>query len=231
LTRNRKIPDQLTVEFKEAQKMKSAFEDIPYSLGQTHVRRERQSMLNEPHIEPLTNFVQLRRSELGPGVGVPYFDPMDGGVEAKVLTVLETPGPKAVGTNFVSQNNPDPTAKNVFQALREEGIRREKVVLWNIVPWNLSTPFENQNAHDQEVWRGLPYLKRVIRLLPRLTDIVLCGGKAGIVRHELESSNTVRIWSIPHFSRQAYGNRGYPHLRAKCHSTLREISARMASAI
>jgi uracil-DNA glycosylase len=67
----------------------------------------RAAKLTEPHVAPLTAFVEALRAEMGPGVGLPHFDPLDGGVEAEVLYLLEAPGPRAVESGFISRNNPD----------------------------------------------------------------------------------------------------------------------------
>ena len=69
--------------------------------------------------------------------GVPYFDPLDGGIDAECLFILEGPGPKAVATRFVSRNNPDETAKNWHNLNEEARIDRRRTAIWNIVPWYL----------------------------------------------------------------------------------------------
>jgi hypothetical protein len=81
----------------------------------------RRAMLDLPHIAPLHIFVQSLRFE-GRGV-VPDFDPLDGGVAAKVLFLMEKPGPMTddtarsgrVGSGFISRDNDDPTAEAIWR--------------------------------------------------------------------------------------------------------------------
>ena len=94
--------------------MSHAYTDRPKSLGLPEVRAHRLAMIYDAHIAPLTNFIeQVRRTE-ALGKEIPYFDPLDGGIHAKALIVFEAPGPKAVKSGFISRNNPDEFAKNVF---------------------------------------------------------------------------------------------------------------------
>jgi hypothetical protein len=60
---------------------------------------------------PLTALVETIRSETGRRENVPHFDPADGGSKARCLSLLEAPSRNAVGSGFVSRNNPDDTAK------------------------------------------------------------------------------------------------------------------------
>ncbi|HET6962909.1 MAG TPA: hypothetical protein VFJ27_10445, partial [Terriglobia bacterium] len=85
-------------------------EDVPKSLGDPNHRAARIARLQEPHVRPLTSFVDTIRDETGYGTAIPYFDPADGGVRALCLFLLEAPGPKAVRRGFISRNNPDETA-------------------------------------------------------------------------------------------------------------------------
>ncbi len=70
---------------------------------------------------------------------VPHFDPLDGGINARVLFLLEAPGAKAVASGFVSRNNPDETARNFFDLNMAAGIARRDTVCWNVVPWYIGT--------------------------------------------------------------------------------------------
>ena len=167
-------------------------EDKPKGLKSEEHRDNRLAMLSEPHIAPLTRFVEELKKELSPGIGVPYFDPLDGGITARLLLVLETPGPKAVGTNFVSRNNPDKTARNTLNILENAGIKRRDTVLWNVTPWNLSSKEKNKNASMSETRRGIPYLLRLIRLLPNLEAIVLCGNPAKKAAQDIRTSTSLR---------------------------------------
>ncbi len=97
-------------------------------------------MIEEPHVKPLTDFVRELREARGGG-SVPFFDPTEAGIEARILMLFENPGRKAdaaQGSGFISPDNNDQTANNMWHFLRDAGIRRRTdVVAWNIVPWYL----------------------------------------------------------------------------------------------
>src|SRR3954468_22227148 len=103
-------------------------DDFPRSLRSLDVRKRRQVMLQEAHMKPLIAYVAALRTR---GLGqVLDFDPLDGGVDAKVLFLFEKPGPmtaetagkKKQGSGFISRNNDDPTAKATFDFMNEAGI-------------------------------------------------------------------------------------------------------------
>ena len=149
-------------------------DDRPKSLKDRSECARRLGRLREPHIERLTSFVESLRVERGPGFIVPDFDPEDGGVNAKILFLLETPGKKAVESGFVSRNNPDDTAKNFFVLNERAGIPRSLTVSWNIVPWYV--PRGEVRLND--IGAGMQYLERLLGLLPRLSVCVLIGNSA-----------------------------------------------------
>src|SRR5688572_7487738 len=104
--------------------------DQPRTLKSSLERQRRKQMLNLPHVAPLTNFArELRDSKVG---AVPDFDPLDGGIQARALFLLEKPGPKAFESGFISRNNDDPTAENTFRFMQEAQISRQDVCIWNV---------------------------------------------------------------------------------------------------
>lgn len=142
-------------------------------------------MLNEPHMTSLASFVlKLRENQFGV---VPDFDPMDGGAEAKVLFLMEKPGPMAAASGFISRNNDDPTAENTFKFMIEAGLSRNKTCIWNAIPgWNGERHITRQE-HD----RGLEHLHELIALMTRLRAVVLVGRKAQAFRSALETTKLV----------------------------------------
>lgn len=74
---------------------------------------------------------------------VPDFDPLDGGIAAEVLFLMEKPGPRTdntgakghAGSGFISRDNDDPTAEAILRFMEEAGIARKRSILWNTVPW------------------------------------------------------------------------------------------------
>lgn len=105
---------------------------------------------------------------------VPDFDPLDGGTAAKVLLLLEKPGPRAFESGFISRNNNDQTAENTFEFLLASGLERRDACLWNVIPfWNGTT-----KVSPQELQLGVQCLAGLFAMLPLLRVIILVGRKA-----------------------------------------------------
>ncbi|MHA1525135.1 MAG: uracil-DNA glycosylase [Alphaproteobacteria bacterium] len=191
--------------------IKMNFQDEPKSLGIKEVRTARFSLLCEEHIFPLTHFVEQERAELGFQDKIPYFDPLDGGARAKVLFVLEAPGAKAVASGFISRNNPDETAKNMFCLLNEAGFERDETVLWNIVPWYIGSGQKIRPANGMDIQDGMQYLSKLINLLSDLQSLVLVGKKAAKAKNELAELISLPIFETYHpsplFVNKKPGNR------------------------
>jgi len=193
--------------------------DEPKCLREETECAARRELLHGPTMRELTAFVQAIRSEVPEG-DVPDFDPLDGGVDAECLFLLEAPGPRAVKSGFVSRNNPDETAKNWHVLNGEVGINRRRTITWNIVPWYIGKDSRIRPAKAADIKLGLPYLQQLILLLPKLRLVVLVGRKAG------HAEASVRQWApgldimeIPHpspsFVNRAPGNRGLVRKRLK----------------
>ena len=122
---------------------------------------------------------ELRRD--WPDRGIPGFDPKDGGSAAKVLFLLEAPGPRALDSNFVSRDNNDQTAAN-FKALQAEAkIERAETALWNVVPWYIGNADRTKirPARVSDLREADAQLVKLLHLLrPALRAVVLVGRKA-----------------------------------------------------
>ena len=151
-------------------------DDYPRSMREEGVRLRRRAMLTEPHVAPLTRFAQQLRDSSS--FEVPDFDPLDGGVNARALFLLEKPGPRVSvlsgGSGFISRNNDDPSAEATFGFMDEAGIPRKATVSWNVVPWWNGTI----DLTDAELEEGAASLVGLIALLPRLRVVVLVGQSA-----------------------------------------------------
>lgn len=155
--------------------------DQPRALRSREARESRRAMLDLPHVAPLTAYAVELRSR---GVGtVPDFDPLDGGIAAKVLFLFEKPGPMTdahappglrMGSGFVSRDNDDPTAEATFRFMRQAGVPRTMAVLWNAVPWWNGTT----RLSSEELTAGADAASVLLSLLPDLRAIVLVGAKA-----------------------------------------------------
>jgi uracil-DNA glycosylase len=184
--------------------------DTPKLLGDSGAKAERVGLLREPHIAPLTDYVEKLRIEAGPGAEIPYFDPWDGGIEAVALFLLEAPGAKAVSSGFISRNNPDETAKNMFQLCQAAGIGRKATVLWNVVPWYIGDGKKIRAATPADLENGLKPLPRLLELLPQVKTIVLVGRKAEKARPQI-CKMKYQVFVSPHpsplYVNNAPGNR------------------------
>lgn len=147
-------------------------------------RRMKQAMFREEtfrrryegDVESVNRFVDELRVTHGEG-NVPYVDPDCGGVNAQVLFLYQDPGPKASGpsnaSGFLSLENDDPSADNLYHLLQEADLPWKVCVPWNAVPWYI-----NRAGRAHELIEALPSLHRVRGLLPRLSEVALMGNSA-----------------------------------------------------
>lgn len=197
--------------------------NTPKSLGSAAHRAQRLAELQQPHIRELTAFVERIRVERACGDAVPYFDPADGGSTAECLYVLEAPGPKAVRSGFISRNNPDETAKNWLTLNAEAGLDRKRTVICNIVPWYIGSNGKIRAASSADISAGWPYLLELVDMLPRLSVVVLVGGKAQQIGPRLRSARpSLRQMACPHPS-PMFVNRK-PENRGILLSSLKEVA-------
>lgn len=147
------------------------------SLDAVVSRREKLSL---SHIAPLRDFVlHLRAENRG---AVPDFDPLDGGIDAQVLFLMEKPGPMTdhtaiagrVGSGFISRDNDDPTAEATLRFMEAAQIDRRTSVIWNTVPWWNGTRRISPDEHRA----GIGQLESLFDLLPKLRVVVGVGAKA-----------------------------------------------------
>jgi hypothetical protein len=133
-------------------------------------------------VVPLNQWVEGLRQRLGDGA-VPWFDPDDGGIHARILWLLEAPGPKATefrgGSGFVSCDNNDSTAQNTWETRVEAGVARHLVVHWNVVPYYLGDGQRIKAATDDDLSATGALLSEMLALLPELRCVIL-GGEAAI---------------------------------------------------
>lgn len=163
------------------------------------VRERRRAMLDIPQMCPLLAFVaDLRRR---PGVEVPDFDPLDGGVDAKLLFLFEKPGPmtegggagRRIGSGFISRNNDDATAEATWHFMEQAGIPRRRTLTWNVIPWWNGTI----DIDPKELADGLQATTQLIGLLPSLRSVILVGRKAERAAPFLTAAG-LRVAASPH---------------------------------
>src|SRR5258708_31328935 len=135
----------------------------------------RERLLSAAHVLPLMDLVRALRAQ---GYQVPNVDPYDGGIYAQALFLLESPGPQAVGTQFISRDNPDPSAKNMSRSLDQAGFKRSQTFLWNVVPYCVSTLEQKRNATPAQVRCAAADTQLFIDCLRELKVVIFCGRRA-----------------------------------------------------
>lgn len=155
-------------------------EDRAYLLRDPDEVRAREARLRLWYMAPLTAYVRGLKAALGPDKVVLWFDPWDGGIEAQILMLLEAPGGKAVGSGFISMNNPDPSARFVHQTVEDVGLDRYKLVAWNVVPWYVGNEERSRirAVNSEERTQGVRLLEGLLPLLPRLRVVLTLGTHA-----------------------------------------------------
>lgn len=197
--------------------------DDSFALKDQAERTRREVMLSQPHVQPLVSYLGDIRNALGIDYEMPMFDPCDGGINARVLILLEAPGPKAVGSQFISRNNPDRTAENINNLLQKAGIPRADTILWNIVPWYIGNGKKIRPATKADISLALPFLKKLIEILTNLDFIVLMGKPAQSAELEIKKITSKLIYCTAHPSPKVANI--YPQKMLKTQQQFNDISS------
>lgn len=169
----------------------------PKALADPAELARRRSLARGRHVAPLKPLLDAIRARHGE---VPDPDPLDGGTEARLLLLLETPGPRIRRTGFVSRDNPAETAANLFRALQAAGIARRDTLIWNAVPWVIHPEGAlNRTPTRPEIAAGLTHLAPLLHGLPVLRVVVLAGRVAGMAEPLLGTLRpTLPVLRMPH---------------------------------
>ena len=179
--------------------------------------------LGAPHVAALERY----RAALAEVHGVvPHFDPEDGGGEAGVLLLLETPGPRMGTVRIVSRDNATGTARNIARLSAAAGLSRTRTVLWNVVPWVIHQPGQRNRAPTRaETASGLALLPGLLDHLPHLAVAVLAGRAASLAQPVLAAHRPeLAILRMPHPS-PTYVNTA-PSIAGTIEATLADAAAR-----
>jgi hypothetical protein len=126
-----------------------------------------------PHILAVNDFVEGIQDPDGRG-WVPRIAPHHAGLDARVLSILRDPGPRAHfgrGSGFLSVENDDATAARQAELFAANGIAVRDVLPWNAYPWFIDAqPTAEQSTAGAHV---------LVDLLPRLRrlEVVLLQGR------------------------------------------------------
>ena len=171
--------------------------DAPKALADPGAVAMRRELLGLPHMAPLVELAARIRAAHG---FAPDADPLDGGARARLLILLETPGPKVFRSGFVSRDNPTGTAANLFRALRRARIPRGDTLIWNAIPFVIHEPGAlNRAPRRAEVQAGLAWLPALVERLPRLACVVTAGRSAQAAREPLAGLRPgLPVVAMPH---------------------------------
>ena len=150
-----------------------------------------------PHVRPLNRYAAMLRARHG---DVPDFDPLDGGIAARLLVLLETPGPASVSTGTTSRDNPTGTARNLTRFLDGLPLSRWDTVIWNAVPWRLPRRGGKLGRPTRmDIETAAKDLPALLAILPRLQIVVLAGRVAQSLRTALDAARPdVTVIAMPH---------------------------------
>lgn len=195
--------------------------NLAYALKDDAELVKRLGMLGAPHMKPLTSFLEDVIKNQEPDFDIPSFDPCDGGVNARILVLLEAPSPKAVSSTFVSRNNPDMTARNLDALFKDSAIRREDTIIWNVVPWYIGNKKKIRAANKSDLDSSQLYLKQLLELLKNLDVIILMGKHAQTVEPFIKKLfDNILILKTSHPSPRNFNLR--PEKRVEALNTFRD---------
>ena len=136
----------------------------------------RHALRGAPHLAGFAPFLADLRARHG---DVPDPDPLDGGTGARLLLLLETPGPKIRASGIVSRDNATGTGRNLRAMLESAGLARRDTLIWNAVPWVIHAQGAlNRPPNRAELRDGIAELPALLALLPELRVAVLAGRSA-----------------------------------------------------
>ena len=158
------------------------------ALRDPGVRAAKRRRLDAPDVGVLNELVR-RWKRQDATRDIPWFDPDGGGVRARVLVLMESPGPKTVRdgeAGFCSEDNDDGTAATFHQVRERSGLLQRDYVRWNIVPWAVYAKDGRWTApSSQDLIAAEPALGELLAVLSELQLVVCMGAKAltGFMRH------------------------------------------------
>lgn len=177
---------------------------------------DRLALLGGSHVAPIMVLIYEIRQR---GLNVPNVDPAGAGVDARLLVLLESPGPQAVNSDFVSCNNPDPSARNLTKTINLSRFPQDEILIWNVVPQCISTKAKNINATSSDIRNASEDTNKLIDLLQSLKVIIFCGRKAQSARKFLRIPTHVKVLETFHPGAMSYNHKDK---QEHIHKTFRE---------
>jgi uracil-DNA glycosylase len=193
----------------------------PRSHRDPAVLARKRGLLESAHMTPLAAYAARLRARHGAG-RLPDFDPAEAGVGARLLVLMEAPGPRAAplrgGSGFVSCDNDSPTSATLWDLHRRVGTDRAAgVATWNVVPWYLGDERRIRPARRADLAAARPAIAELVTLLSELRVVLALGRVAAAGWRALGVD--VPTIEAPHPSPQNLAAR--PHHRAEILDALR----------
>ena len=102
--------------------------------------------------------------------------------------------------------------------LGEAGFARSQVLLWNVVPYCVSTIDANRNASVAQIREAVPYTQAFIDALPDLRVIIFCGRRAQRAMPLLRTPTGSKVLATFHPAARSYS-------RAVCRAHMEQAFA------
>ena len=107
-------------------------------------------------------------------------------------------------------DNDDHTAHTMFQLIADSGVRREQLLLWNIVPWYVGDDHRIRGVKQGEIQEGADLLAELIELLPELAVVVTMGRAAASGWARVKGRNVSRIVTLGSWHPSGQALNGHP---------------------
>ncbi|MCT1641401.1 uracil-DNA glycosylase [Dietzia cinnamea] len=185
---------------------------VPGRNADPHALALKKGHLRDPHVAAINALADAIADAEGIDRGsVPYVDPQLGGVEARVLVLLDNPSTKAeagIGSGLLSLENDDRTARNCAAFYNDLDLAPGLFVHWNVAPAPIAG-VKNGGSSPDERERGAAWLRELVDLLPDLRVVLLMGEHArdGWKRTGLSLPGVHIPEDVPHPSQRGLNNR------------------------
>lgn len=177
-------------------------------------KRWQKEHLHDPHVADLNAFVDELAHRKGDFV--PHVSPEFGGVNARVLFLLLSPGVRtyddngAPGSGFLSVENTDDAAWRIADAMDAAELDVTDCVGWNVYPWfvkGMSSFTQRQRRPYLE--EGSELLIHLIARLPELRSVLVFGDAPDLAWKAFGQKYPRTRRSLKYFHHRSTGPQGY----------------------
>lgn len=169
--------------------------------------------IRDPHVRPLNALSDAIADSVGlPHGHIPYVDPDQAGINARMLVLLDNPSTKAesgTGSGLLSLDNNDRTARNCREAYERQDVSHADVVHWNVVPFPVAG-VKNGGSTPAERTQSVRWTTEFVDLCPNIEIVLLLGAAArdGWARASIQRDFYVVPGKVPHCSARGLNTGG-----------------------